>query len=136
MLANTVHLYPVLLMGGWIGITGSMLVELLSLLGYLHRSHRPQWIFRRFVAANAFSAIAGLCCFVILRHPPSGTAADNARSLVLGVGLAFLLTVVIERTVFCWKIQLEHRKQLTRAVVMSNAFSYAFLVGFHLFRLS
>jgi len=133
MLANTIHTYPALFIGGWLGIAASMVVEFTALVVYFRKFQKMKWIFRRFALANVLSAIAGLPIFVTTYYFPSGTAKDNISSLTLGVSFAFIATIIIEIAVFLFHCQPVPRRELVRAVVMSNFFSYSLLVAIHLF---
>lgn len=135
MLANTIHAYPVLLIGGWFGVVTSMGLEMSSYYGYLRRIRPTPWIIRRFVIANVLSAVVGLFCYIVLKYYPSGSPEENVRSLITGVGLAFVLTIAIELGVFVMKTPGKELPVVIRAVFMSNFFSYALLVGLHLFSL-
>ncbi len=135
MFANTIHTYPAIFIGGWLGIAASMVVEFAALMMYLRKFQSVRWIFRRFVLANFLSALVGLPIFVTTYYFPSGTAKDNIQSLTLGVSIAFLATILIESVVFLFGSQAGQRRELVRAVVMSNVFSYSLLVGIHLLTL-
>ena len=132
ILANTVFAYPVLLLSGWIGLTLSMTVELTILLLYLRHSFAPLWIAKRFLIANLFSAVFGLLILVVVRHPPSGTTADNVRSLALGMAAAFVLSLFLEGAVFLRGGSRESAKVKAKAVFMGNFFSYSVILAIHL----
>jgi hypothetical protein len=134
LLANTIHAFPVLLMGGWLGVGLSMVVEFCSLRGYLGRERSTLWILGRFLLANVLSAAVGLLIIMELYFPPSGSAGANLSSLVGGTLIAFLVTLVVECTTFLPKSG-EGGIRLLRAVVMSNFFSYATIVAVYLWQL-
>jgi hypothetical protein len=132
MLANTIHSYSAFFIGGWIGITCSMLVEFAALWGYLRRIRSPKSIVPRFVIANLASAVAGLPISVTTYYFPSGTVRDNILSLTSGIGIAYLATVFIESAAFLFGSEPAEHRRLIRALVMSNFFSYSVLVAIHL----
>lgn len=132
MLANTIHAYPVLLMGGWPGIVLSMAVEYLCLKWYLGKMVSGRWILKRFVLANIMSATVGLIIHVTTRYYPSGNTEQNLNTLVMAVSVAFILTVCIELTVFLWASKPVKARQIIRGVLMGNVLSYSVLVAIHL----
>ena len=133
LLANTIHSYPAFFIGGWFGILLSMVVEFSSLSYYLRRIRSSRWIFRRFVVANLLSALAGIPIFVTTYYPPSGTAKDNIQSLSMGVLIVFIVTILIEGSIFLRRTSTSEKVAILRSVIMSNFFSYASLVALHLY---
>jgi len=135
ILANTIHAYPVPLMGGWPGLVLSMLVEYWIFWFYLRGLHSWRWLAGRFVIANVCSALVGIFIFVVVRYPPSGVARDNIESLAAGIGAAFLVSVLAERACFCDRSRSSPSLLRWRGVFMGNVISYALLVCIHLYRI-